>query len=195
MIPTKLKSIIKTAISAASSGWKPYSRLILSGDRAGWVLDWEMRELRDIAMKLGIRVVPQFWNFSARPQSVFLASQFFLCNDDWLSTPHRVGFSFFHGLPNTVDNNFDSLYSGLCRNHNRIDRIQVSHTQMREAVLQTGIDPAKVHLIPIGINLSFFDFHDRAPTVNMSGHKMPPQPIPDRQGPFKIHATSSLQHS
>jgi glycosyltransferase involved in cell wall biosynthesis len=31
---------------------------------------------------------------------------------------------------------------------------------MRNTVLQTGIDPAKVHLIPIGINLSFFHYRN-----------------------------------
>ena len=34
--------------------------------------------------------------------------------------------------------------------------MQVSHTEMRDVVLSSGIAPEKVFLIPIGINLSFF---------------------------------------
>ncbi len=162
MMRTTLKTILKTGVRTLSAGWKPYSRLILAGDNAGWVLDWEMRELRRISKQLGIRTVSNIWNNSATPQAIFYAAQFFLKNDTWLKNQHRTGFSYFHGLPGTGDKDFDAIYAGLCRNHNHLNRIQVSHSQMRDAVLQTGIDPAKVHLIPIGINLSFFHFRNMA---------------------------------
>lgn len=158
----KMKSLAKIGIRTLSAGWKPYSRLILSSDNAGWSLDWDMRELQNITTQLGIRTLPQIWTASKVPLSVFLAGQFFLTNDDWLTTPHRIAFSFFHGLPNTGEKNFDAVYAGLCRNHDRIARIQVSHLQMRDTVIQSGIDPAKIHLIPIGINLSLFHFQDEA---------------------------------
>ncbi|MCX6064158.1 MAG: glycosyltransferase [Chloroflexi bacterium] len=158
---TVIKSIYKTGIRALSANWKPYSHLFLAGDNAGWILDWEMRELREIADRLGIRTASHLWKASSTPQAMFLASQFFLVDDNWLDTPHRIGFSYFHGLPQTGDNNFDAVYAGLMRNHQRLSRIQVSHTEMRDAVLQTGIDPSKVHLIPIGINLSFFHYRNQ----------------------------------
>jgi glycosyltransferase involved in cell wall biosynthesis len=157
---TLLKNIYKTGIRGLSAGWKPYSRLLLAGDNAGWILDWEMRELRGIATRLGIRTVSGLWMHSTTPQAVFLASQFFLADDDWFHLPHRIGFSYFHGLPQTGEKGFDLVYDSLCRNHPRLSRIQVSHTEMREVVLQTGIDPAKVHLIPIGINPSFFHYRN-----------------------------------
>ena len=157
---TVLKSVYKTGIRTLSSKWKPFSRLILAGDNGRWSLDWDIRELRRIATKLGIRTASRFWKASATPQALFLAGQFFLTDDDWLDTPHRIGFSYFHGLPKTGDKIFDAVYDGLCRNHQRLSRIQVSHTEMQAAVLQTGIEPTKVHLIPIGINLSFFHYRD-----------------------------------
>lgn len=72
--------------------------------------------------------------------------------------PHRIGFSYFHGLPDTGDDDFDRVYRALKKNHEKLARIQVSHTEMRDAILQTGIDPSKVFLIPIGVNTSFFPF-------------------------------------
>jgi glycosyltransferase involved in cell wall biosynthesis len=157
---TILRPIFRTGIRTLSANWKPYSRLLLAGDSAGWILDWEMRELRGIAAKLGIRTASRFWKASTTPQALFLAGQFFLTDDDWLDMPHRIGFSYFHGLPKTGDKIFDAVYDGLCRNHQRLSRIQVSHTEMRATVLQTGIEPTKVHLIPIGINLSFFHYRN-----------------------------------
>jgi glycosyltransferase involved in cell wall biosynthesis len=154
------KNLIKSGIRNLSSRWPAYSRLILAGDSAEWVLDWEIRELREIARQLGIRTVSRYWNHSATPQAIFMAGQFFLAGDNWLNTPHRIGFSLFHGLPKTGDKTFDAVFAGLWRNHEHLSRIQVSHSEMREAVLQTGIDPSKVHLIPIGVNLSFFHYRN-----------------------------------
>ncbi|KAA0265428.1 MAG: glycosyl transferase family 1 [Chloroflexi bacterium] len=50
------------------------------------------------------------------------------------------------------------MYRALKKHHQKLARIQVSHTEMRDAVLESGIDPSKVFLIPIGINLDFFPF-------------------------------------
>lgn len=153
-----LRQTYNKILKLASLGLKPYSRLILAGDNAGWVLDGEMREIGNIARKLGIRVVNSSWRDASVHQAVFLADQFFLLNDDWLALRHRIGFSYFHGLPDTGEPQFDQVYTALSKHHEQIFRIQVSHSQMREAILQTGIEPAKVFLIPIGVNLDFFPF-------------------------------------
>lgn len=151
------QSIAKGVLKIVSFHWEPYSRLILYGDNVGWSLDWDMRELTNISRKLGIRISHPYWKHAATPQSIFYASQFFLTNDEWLSLlPNRIGFSYFHGLPRTGDEYFDEVYRGLQKHHEKISRIQVSHTEMRDAVLRIGINPAKVFMIPIGINLEFF---------------------------------------
>ncbi len=154
-----LQDTAKKVLRLSSSFWRPYSRLILNGDNAGWVLDWETREIGKIARQLGIRLARPLWRHSASPQSIFFSNQFFLLNDDWLRLlPHRIGFAYFHGMPDTGDAYFDSVYRSLCRHHEYITRIQVSHSQMWDVILQTGIDPSKIFLIPIGINLDYFPF-------------------------------------
>lgn len=157
-----LQGMAKIALKAVSVGWEPYSRLILYGDSAGWVLDWEMRELKRICVRLGVPVVKPIWKHAYTPQSVFFSNQFFLQNDDWMNLlPHRIGFSYFHGLPNTGDAAFDQVYRSLEKNHESLARVQVSHSEMRTAVLKTGMEPSKVFIIPIGINMDFFPFRTR----------------------------------
>lgn len=152
-----LENMAKRLLRAASYNWKPYSHLILYGDNAGWVLDWEMHELKKIARQLDVHLAKPIWKHAATPQSIFFSNHFFLLKDDWLKLlPHRIGFAYFHGLPNTGDSDFDMVHGALSRYHQKISRIQVSHTQMRDAVLKTGIDPSKIFLIPIGINPDFF---------------------------------------
>ncbi|MBI3978489.1 MAG: glycosyltransferase family 4 protein [Chloroflexi bacterium] len=64
--------------------------------------------------------------------------------------------AYFHGRPGTGVPEFDETYCQLCKDHHRIDRIQVSHREMRDVVLSSGIAPEKVFQIPIGVNLAFF---------------------------------------
>lgn len=152
-----LEGAAKTILRTASWNWRPYSRLILYGDDVGWSLDWDMRELANISRRLGVRLARPHWKHAATPQSFFFASQFFLEDDTWLRfLPGRIAFSYFHGLPNTGDELMDRVYNGLRAHHEQIARIQVTHSEMREVALSTGIDPAKVFTIPIGINLDYF---------------------------------------
>lgn len=167
-IKASAQDMAKGLMRAASLNWKPYSRLILYGENSGWSLDWDMRELGRIARRLGVRIANPIWKHASSPQSVFFASQFFLINVGWKRfIRHRIGFSYFHGLPNNGEAEFTSVYSELCQHHKYMTRIQVSHTQMKDVVLQTGIDPAKVFLIPIGINLDFFLFRRAGQKRNM----------------------------
>jgi glycosyltransferase involved in cell wall biosynthesis len=157
-----LEIMAKQFIRAATWNWKPYSRLILYGDSVGWSLDWDMRELSAISRRLGVRLAHPIWKHAAAPQSFFFASQFFLADEDWFRfLPGRIGFSYFHGLPKTGDELMDRVYRGLCVHHELIARVQVTHTEMYDVVLNTGIDPSKVFFIPIGINCGFFPFRTR----------------------------------
>ena len=136
--------------------WPRYSRLFLVDDFASWVLSWEMRELATIAQRIGVQVADVCWLSAARNQAVFYGSQFALLDESWLKRPLRVGLAYFHGRPGTGVLEFDKSYERLCQIHHRIHRVQVSHSEMREVVLNSGIVPEKVFLIPIGINLSYF---------------------------------------
>ncbi|MFC1892126.1 glycosyltransferase family 4 protein, partial [Thermodesulfobacteriota bacterium] len=51
---------------------------------------------------------------------------------------------------------FIKCLDNLERFHKRISRIQVTHSKMRDLILSTGIDPNKIFMIPIGINVNFF---------------------------------------
>lgn len=153
--------LAKNFLRGASWYWRPFSRLILYGDSAGWVLDWEMRELKRICYQLGVPVVKPIWKHAYNPQSIFFSNQFFLQSDTWMDLlPNRIGFAYFHGLPGTGDGGFDRIYHALEKYHENITRIQVSHTEVRNAVLRTNIDPSKVFQIPIGINLEYFPLRD-----------------------------------
>lgn len=143
---------------ALSAAWKPYSRLILVNDQGDWSIDEDMKALSRIAGHLGIRQADSRWAATSRHQSLFYGSQFFLLADDWLRSTHRIGVAYFHGKPGTGVREFDDLYQRVCRHHDRISRIQVSHSEMRDCLLATGIAPGKVHLIPIAINLEPFQF-------------------------------------
>jgi glycosyltransferase involved in cell wall biosynthesis len=140
-----------------SAGWPPYSRLLLASDTEAWSVQWDMRELAAIAGRLGVRTRVGAWHLAARRQAVFFGSHFTpLLDEAVLGLPHRLGLAYFHGRPGQGDRWFDLAHQRLSRHHHRVDRVQVTNPRMGEVVLATGIDPAKVFTIPIGINLAFF---------------------------------------
>jgi glycosyltransferase involved in cell wall biosynthesis len=136
-------------------GWRDFSRLILAGDRGGWVLDEEIRDLRSVCGKIGVPTAAGGWEKVARRQCVFYASQFVLLNPPD-GRGHRMCFAYFHGRPGSGPPEFDTVFSHLRKTHERWKRIQVSHSEMRDTVLSSGIAPEKVHVIPIGIRLGMF---------------------------------------
>jgi glycosyltransferase involved in cell wall biosynthesis len=149
------RCLIKIAAKTRSCAWKPYSRLFLVSDSAFWVLSWEMRSLARIADRLGVRLANPFWQRYIDCQSVFYASHFVLLDDEWLRGSSRSATAYFHGRPGVGVREFDLCYENLKRHHTHMARIQVSHSEMREIVLETGIAQEKVFLIPIGIDRHF----------------------------------------
>jgi glycosyltransferase involved in cell wall biosynthesis len=141
----------------STSRWKPYSRLVLIDDNAKWVISKEVDELRTIVAKLKIKIANKKLLAYSKPQSVFYGSRYNLFNNATIfDTSHRLGTTYYHGRPGYGYAEFDKIYKCLCQRHERIQRIQVTHSEMRGIVLESGIDPAKVFLIPIGIDISLF---------------------------------------
>jgi glycosyltransferase involved in cell wall biosynthesis len=141
--------------AVGSVGWRPFSRLFLIGERAGWVIDEEQRAIGGIARELGIQVPRRWPPGAARRQAVFYGSHFTLFDDPMRldALGHRIATTYFHGRPGTPDApEFDSAFGALKQEHSRIARVQVSHRELEEIVLSSGIDPAKVFRIPIGVD-------------------------------------------
>jgi len=138
-------------------GWADYSRLFLIGESPRWVLAWEMREIAKIARSIGITSAPsELVRFASR-QSLFYASYLNLLLGRFPpGGDHRLATAYFHGRPGSGVPEFDTAFDRLRRGHHRIDRMQVTHAEMRDVVLSSGIDPAKVFLIRLAVNPSFF---------------------------------------
>ena len=135
-----------------------HTDVLFASDGADWVLSWEMQEIEKIAAELGIRTrVTKNLTFGLPRQSIFFPSKYILQQirryalyDVWIALPY------FHGYPDNGERIAAECYRKLRRFHRKIRRIQVSHSKMRNYILETGIDSSKVFLIPIGINLDLF---------------------------------------
>ena len=148
----------RTSNVMRAMSWPDYSRLFLVGDNADWVLSWEQREIATIAQKLGIRCETPQRLAGIERQSIFYASAGLLLSHKTFKRDCRIGAAMFHGRPGEGDTIFDERYKLLCQYHEKIVKLQVSNHAFREVVLESGIAPDKVFLIPIGVNLSFFSF-------------------------------------
>jgi glycosyltransferase involved in cell wall biosynthesis len=139
-------------------GWPPRSRLFLVGEDAGWSIDHDLLELGRLATRLGVRLAGTRLLTVSRGQAAFFGSQFTLLREPWRSFPHALGTAYFHGRPGTPGMpEFDVAYDALRAHHAELARVQVTHAEMRDLVLSSGIDPAKVFRIPIGVDLGLFE--------------------------------------
>jgi len=146
-----------TLASTLTRRWTPRSRLFLVGEGTGWSIDHDLRELAAIAARLGVAVAPRRLLSASRDQAAFFGSQFTLLREPWRPSAHRLATAYFHGRPGTPGYpEFDECYRVLAAHHRELARIQVTHEEMRDVVLSTGIDPAKVMRIPIGVDVSRF---------------------------------------
>ena len=161
---SSLRSSVSRAVRSARRmvghpdvrGWTPYSRLILMSDAPAWVLAYEMEEIGELARCLRITTVDAaLWPY-AKHQSVFYASHLSLLVGDQWQQPNRLGMAYMHGKPGTGHAEFDRTFDVLRRHHERFERIQATHSEMFEVILQSGIAPEKVALIPLGVNPQIF---------------------------------------
>jgi glycosyltransferase involved in cell wall biosynthesis len=141
--------------------WEPYSRLFTPGERVAWSVNEDALQLTRIARRLGVEVAPSAWTSGAQRQSIFYLSHFsLLLTDRWLSS-NRLGVAYLHGRPGAGSPpEFAACHERLRRRHEQVERVQVPNRAMHELVIETGIDPRKTFLIPIGIDLSLFPERD-----------------------------------
>ena len=148
------RTLARSLTGAYTGHWPPHSRLFLVGEDARWSIDHDMRELAAIATRLGARVARRRLLAGSRDQAAFYGSQFTLLREPWHAPRHRLATAYFHGRPGTPGYpEFDECFQILVRHHEELSRVQVTHAEMHELVLASGIDPAKVFRIPIGVDV------------------------------------------
>jgi glycosyltransferase involved in cell wall biosynthesis len=124
-------------------------------------VDEDARHVEAAARRLGLDVARAEWARFADRQSVFLSSHFQALSPEWLESSHRLATAYLHGRPGTPGYpEFDRAYDTLRAMPERFSRIQVTHEEMRELVLEAGLEQGRVHLIPIGIDLENFPLVD-----------------------------------
>jgi glycosyltransferase involved in cell wall biosynthesis len=132
-------------------------RLFVVGDRLGWSIDDDRDRLVATARRLGYRVGRDALLRFLPRQSVFQHNHFNALQPRWVESSHRLGLSYFHGRPGTPGYpEFDRAYTALRDNAGRIERVQVTHAEMHELVLDAGVAPERVFRIPIGVDLDYF---------------------------------------
>jgi glycosyltransferase involved in cell wall biosynthesis len=134
----------------------PFGHLFLVSDRHSWVLAEEAREICQLARHCGIAADVAVSAEGIHSQSVFFVDRYGAFPLLERGTDNRLALSFFHGMPGTGYPEFDGMFDCLRRRHDRLWRIQVTHSAMQQAILETGISPEKVHLIRIGIDAALF---------------------------------------
>lgn len=155
------RPLARALVRARTAGWRDHSRLFAVGDAGGWSVDEDAGQVEAAARRLGYTVGHAAWARFAARQSVFLTSHFEALDRRWLDSSHRLATAYLHGRPGTPGApEFDQAFETLREHHERIERVQVTHDEMHELVLDAGVPPERVFRIPIGIDLEHFPLGD-----------------------------------
>ncbi|MDH4102781.1 MAG: glycosyltransferase family 4 protein [Thermoleophilia bacterium] len=151
------RHLARWVVTVRTARWPEHSRLFSLGDRGGWSVDEDAAHLASAARRLAFEVGPARWAPFTQRQSVFLASHFEALAPRWLASSHRLGTAYLHGRPGTPGHpEFAASFEALRGNPDRLSRIQVTHAEMHELVLEAGVEPGRVFRIPIGVDLESF---------------------------------------
>ena len=137
-----------------SKSWRPFSKLIIRGDGADWVLTSIANEMKNLMSQIGIETLNDRYYYNSSNQCVFYTSKYEVLNN-FPKVNHRIAFPYFHGMPES-SLHFKTMFDNISKNHEKISKIQVSHSIMEKKILETGIDVNKIHKIPISINYNQF---------------------------------------
>jgi glycosyltransferase involved in cell wall biosynthesis len=175
------RSAARGLVRARTARWPEHSRLFALGDRGGWSVEEDAAQLTATARSLGVDVGPPRWASFIEHQSVFLTSHFEALAPGWLASSHRLGTAYLHGRPGTPGYpEFDVTFEALRRQPDRLTRIQVTHSEMHDLVLEAGVDPSRVFRIPIGIDLEAF------PVVNAEHRASARRSLDLEEGAFVV---------
>lgn len=133
---------------------KPYSKLYIVGDNSGWSTDVDAKDLKDFAIRLGIKTKIVRRIYFNLHQAVHYTSQFSLLLPIYKSR-NRLSVDYYHGKPEQQES-FRKCFEALTEHHEQFARVRVSTKEMETLIKTTGIDPEKVMRIPIGINTEVF---------------------------------------
>ena len=155
------RAVARRYVGVRTRAWPPNSRLFAVGERTRWSVDEDARHLEATARRLRYDVAPSDWARFARHQSVFLTSHFEALQPRWVESSHRLATAYLHGRPGTAGYpEFDRAFEALSASPSRFSAVQVTHAEMRDLVLEAGVEQSAVHVIPIGIDLEHFPLVD-----------------------------------
>ncbi len=135
--------------------WKPYSRLLIVGDNAGWSIDEDAEALKRSADALDIPAHIVKRVYFDIPQVVHYNSQFSLNEPSIYKSKHKISVDYYHGKPDQGEN-FRRCFESLKSHHRQISRVRVSTKEIGELIKLSGVDAEKVRRIPIGVDTEIF---------------------------------------
>jgi len=137
---------------------QPYKDVLFVSEGVDWVTTQEIKGVAEAVETLGIK--SRFsgpLKIGLPRQSIFYPSAYFLRYPSrYLTMGGRIAFPFYHGYPEYGDPLVLKCHENLRKYHRTVTRIQASHSYMRSIILESGINPEKVFLIPIAIDGRLF---------------------------------------
>ena len=169
-------------VRARTAGWTDHSRLFAVGDLGGWSVDEDAEHIAAAARRLGYRTgsppsgraLPRGSRCSSRATSTRSTRAGSTRRTGWARLTCTAG-PVLPASPSSTSASRRFGSGGIAWT-----RVQVTHAEMHELVLDAGVEPERVFRIPIGIDLEHFPLGERAASGGAIGSRASRRPRSSR---------------
>ncbi|HLA42123.1 MAG TPA: glycosyltransferase family 4 protein [Aggregatilineales bacterium] len=128
-------------------------------DQREWVLYWIGHYVVEyLRQQHGVRasITPNVWNL--HNQIIQFGDRYTYLHNDFraLHASNKIFLTWYHGEPDDPNPDMQKLFELLPQAEAYITKINVSCQRTKKVLLETGIPPEKLEIIPIGIDLKTF---------------------------------------
>lgn len=126
-------------------------------DGSSWVLSEETKAISNVAKNLGCNIggVGNVDILNGKSNAIYFNCQFQGVRYLHKKGKSRVAIAYFHGLPGS-EPTFTEVFTHLCKQRDLVDRLHVSHSEMKNCLIDGGIESEKIYQIPIAVNMDLF---------------------------------------
>ncbi len=126
---------------------------MLLDDALSWALGQEINDLSSIMDSAGLRYRREKNGYVGYAgDAMYYADHFYALTRRPLNKGRRIALSYYHGRPGKPGEEFTEVYEQLKQRRQEIERIRVTHAEMKQWMVDAGMPEAAVVQIPIGIS-------------------------------------------
>ncbi|MEM6883875.1 MAG: glycosyltransferase family 4 protein [Verrucomicrobiota bacterium] len=138
------------------------SELVILDDGLSWALGQEIHDLSSVLKHAGKSFRHEKNGYIGYAgDALYYADHFYALTRRPENRGRRIALSYYHGRPGRAGEEFTEVFEKLKARVHEIERVRVTHTEMKQWMVNAGMAEEYVHQIPIGISTDLYPLRQK----------------------------------